>query len=280
MLKNFVLQLAAAPGLSAVVSLAATPPGFRSWGSNFASGDQVLYAMTDGERDEEGEGVFTAGSPDTITRTTVLSNSAGNTSRINFPGQTSVYCDLPSERAVYLTSAGHLANKGVVIGQWRTVGIYALAASGGQIIPLSAAFRRYRLTLQDVTVSGPLQIVMQFSADGGSTFVTTNTQWGMLMAGTPGVGAVTTYYSAGTTIALTAAGLPAGNLVDGTFDISRGAGGGPASIRGNSHGFDTLSTGYTGLFSGKTTPAGPMSAIRVAPSTGNISGTIMMEGLS
>ena len=59
---------------------------------------------------EIGLGTVTDATPDTLSRTTVLSNSSGNTSNINFnSGGTStlsVFCTMPASKSVYLDSTG------------------------------------------------------------------------------------------------------------------------------------------------------------------------------
>jgi hypothetical protein len=41
-----------------------------------------------------------------LQRDTVLSNSAGNTSKINFSGTLDVFCTMPASKSVYLDSTG------------------------------------------------------------------------------------------------------------------------------------------------------------------------------
>ena len=59
---------------------------------------------------EVGIGTVTDATPDTLSRDTVLSNSAGNTSKINFnSGGTStldVFCTMPASKSVYLDATG------------------------------------------------------------------------------------------------------------------------------------------------------------------------------
>ena len=52
----------------------------------------------------------TDATPDTLSRTTVLSNSSGNTSNIDFnsggSSTLSVFCTMPASKSVYLDSTG------------------------------------------------------------------------------------------------------------------------------------------------------------------------------
>lgn len=106
LLANFVLETATAPGTGATVNLAGAVAGRQSFAQAFASGSRVQYVIDDGTQAEWGEGTFTAGSPNTLTRTTLIGNTAGTSSLLNFTGSCRVYVDLLAERAVVRDSAG------------------------------------------------------------------------------------------------------------------------------------------------------------------------------
>jgi hypothetical protein len=133
MLANFVQETAVNPGTAATINLAGAAAGRRSFAAAFASGAAVFYAIEDGTLWEIGHGTFTDGSPDTLARTAVLSNSAGTTARMNFTGTARVYCILPAERAVYTDADGDLV--GVTAAKLRgaagatTVGAAVLTAA-------------------------------------------------------------------------------------------------------------------------------------------------------
>ena len=55
---------------------------------------------------EVGLGTVGDATPDTLARDTVLSNSLGNTSKINFSGTLDVFCTMPASKSVYLDSTG------------------------------------------------------------------------------------------------------------------------------------------------------------------------------
>lgn len=67
-----------------------------------------MYAIDDGVQYEMGVGVLTTGSPDTLSRNTVTSNSAGTTVKLNFAGTCRVYCTIPAEKSVYKDASGIL----------------------------------------------------------------------------------------------------------------------------------------------------------------------------
>ncbi len=106
MLGDFILESASAPGTSATVNLAGPPAGRRSFASVFATGVDVFYFMDDGTQGEWGMGIFTAGAPNTLTRTTVLNNTSGTTARLNFVGLVNVYNEIPSAKSLYINAAG------------------------------------------------------------------------------------------------------------------------------------------------------------------------------
>lgn len=118
MLKNFIEETATNPGTSLTVNLAGATPGRLPWigAATFASGAIVFYGMDDGTQSEWGIGKVTAGTPNTLERTTVLGNSAGTTSRLNFSGAVRVYCEVPAEQAVYQDYQGRLSVEPGVIG--------------------------------------------------------------------------------------------------------------------------------------------------------------------
>lgn len=106
MLQDFVLQNANAPGTAASVQLLSTVTGRRAWLSAFSTGSVAYYFMDDGTQAEWGYGTLTSGSPDTLSRDTVIGNTAGTTSRLNFTGAVRVFCSLPAEKWVYLDNNG------------------------------------------------------------------------------------------------------------------------------------------------------------------------------
>ena len=71
---NFVVQSANAPGTAATINLIAPATGYRSFVAALGTGQTAFYFMSDGSQAEWGYGVVTAGTPDTLARTTVLDN--------------------------------------------------------------------------------------------------------------------------------------------------------------------------------------------------------------
>ena len=90
------------------LDLAGASTGFVTFVAGIATGNTTYYAIyeTGTDKWEVGLGTVTDATPDTLSRDTVLSNSSGNTSKINFAGTLDVFCTLPATKTVYLDSAG------------------------------------------------------------------------------------------------------------------------------------------------------------------------------
>ncbi len=119
----FVKETASAPGTSTTFNLGGASAPFQSFVTGgFTNGATVDgYILQDSSQAEWGFGVFNTGSPNTLTRTTVIGNTAGTTARLNFAGTTAVYC-WPI-KALSMTGAsvidamyGDLRNLGAVNG--------------------------------------------------------------------------------------------------------------------------------------------------------------------
>jgi hypothetical protein len=90
------------------LDLAGASTGFVTFVAGIGTGNTTYYAIyeTGTDKWEVGLGTVTDATPDTLSRDTVLSNSSGNTSKINFAGTLDVFCTLPATKTVYLDSAG------------------------------------------------------------------------------------------------------------------------------------------------------------------------------
>lgn len=135
MLGNLILETTNAPGTSADCLLAGPATGRLPFSSAFTSGAICFYVLNDGVQSEWGIGTYTSGSPNKLTRTTVLKNSAGTTARLNFLGSTRCYNDIPAEKSLWVdqnntvTIPGNLAVNRLSVTQ--------TAANGGAIAYLS-----------------------------------------------------------------------------------------------------------------------------------------------
>ena len=116
------------------ITLAGAVSGYQSF-AVVGNGNTTYYCITSGTAWEVGLGTYSTTGP-TLTRTTVFSNSAGNTSPISLTGTSNVFCTYPSEEAVYkdnttntATAPQFAASNGIVVNN-KTVGASYSIPSG------------------------------------------------------------------------------------------------------------------------------------------------------
>ena len=95
--------------------------------SVIGNGNTTYYTILNGAQWEVGIGTYSTTGP-TLARTTVLSNSNGNTSPITLVGASTVWCDYPAEKAIYYDANG-VATIGTTLG-YSDTGIIASFTSG------------------------------------------------------------------------------------------------------------------------------------------------------
>ena len=94
------------------INLAGAVTGFQTFVSGIRDGNTTYYAIFEEGTNlfEIGLGTVTDATPDTLSRTTVLSNSSGNTSNIDFnsggSSTLSVFCTMPASKSVFLDATG------------------------------------------------------------------------------------------------------------------------------------------------------------------------------
>ena len=94
------------------INLAGAVTGFVTFVSGIGTGNTTYYAIFEEGTTlfEIGLGTVTDATPDTLSRTTVLSNSSGNTSNIDFnsggSSTLSVFCTMPASKSVFLDATG------------------------------------------------------------------------------------------------------------------------------------------------------------------------------
>lgn len=128
MIKNFVKETASAPGTATTFNLGGATAPFVSFASVFSSGATMFYFMIDATQWETGVGTLTHGSPNTLTRTTVLANSAGSTARLNFAGTTTVLNEVPGQNVVYANASGRVG-----INTTASIGMLDLRGPTGEV---------------------------------------------------------------------------------------------------------------------------------------------------
>ena len=88
------------------ISLAGAAQGFITFNSGIGTSNTTYYAIYETGTNNFEVGVGTLSASTTLERTTVISNSAGNTSKIVFTtGGLDVFCTLPASKAVYLDAS-------------------------------------------------------------------------------------------------------------------------------------------------------------------------------
>ena len=102
-----VKQTSTTTGTGTLNLSATIPTGFRSFVDGIGNTNTTYYAIyeTGTNNFEVGVGTVTDATTDTLSRDTVISNSLGNTSKINFAGTLDIFCTLPADKAVYLDAS-------------------------------------------------------------------------------------------------------------------------------------------------------------------------------
>jgi len=106
MIYDFVKETASAPGSSTTFNLGGATAPFVTFASVISNGGTSFYLMVDATQAEWGIETLTHGSPNTLSRTTVIGNTAGTTAKLNFSGTTTVYCALPGAHSVFIDADG------------------------------------------------------------------------------------------------------------------------------------------------------------------------------
>ena len=102
-----VKQTSTTTGTGTLNLSATIPVGFRSFVDGIGNTNTTYYAIyeTGTNNFEVGVGTVTDAATDTLSRNTVISNSLGNTTKINFSGTLDVFCTLPASKAIYLDTS-------------------------------------------------------------------------------------------------------------------------------------------------------------------------------
>ena len=79
--------------------------GFQTFSNGIGDGNTTFYTISDGTNWEVGIGTYTS-SGNTLSRTTVLASSNVNT-YINVTTGSSVWCDYPAGKAVYVNNSNN-----------------------------------------------------------------------------------------------------------------------------------------------------------------------------
>ena len=160
------------------ITLLGAVSGFQSF-AVVGNGNTTFYTITDGAAWEVGIGTYSTSGP-TLARTTVLSNSNGNTSPITLSGGLAqVFVTYPSEKSVNLDASGNVTPLGTIAsGTWQgtTVGVSyggtgVTASSGANSVVLRNA--KQNTNINNVVLGWTSTV----SSAGTTTLTVASTYW-------------------------------------------------------------------------------------------------------
>ncbi|WP_199230029.1 hypothetical protein [Azospirillum sp. TSH58] len=172
MLYDRVEQTTIAVGTSALSLIAPTDASRRSFVQAAGSGAPVFYCIetTDGLSYEYGIGTCTAGSPDTLTRTTVLLSSNGG-ALVNFPAGTKrVFSCLPASRAVVARAYVAFGSAGTILSS-NGVSSVTRSGTGDYTVTFAGAFlnANFTTTAASSSTGGGEHALLQLGARTATT---------------------------------------------------------------------------------------------------------------
>ena len=154
------------------VQLGGATPGFETFVERIGDGNATYYciALQGGAEFEVGVGTVTSGTPDTLSRTTVLANSDNNTNNVNFSaGTKDVFCTLPASKAVVEDSSNNVtfANNIIVGG---TVDGVDIATRDG-VLTSTTTTANAALPKAGGTMTGNISHASDFTLDMGGEII-------------------------------------------------------------------------------------------------------------
>ncbi len=84
----------------------ASGQGNVTFNSGIGTSNTTYYCIFEQGTNTFEIGLGTLSGSTTLERTTVINNSSGNTSKINFSGTLDVFCTMPAAKTVYLDASG------------------------------------------------------------------------------------------------------------------------------------------------------------------------------
>jgi hypothetical protein len=199
------------------VTLAGAVLGYQTF-AVIGNGNTTFYTIADqgGANWEVGIGTYSTTGP-TLARTTILSNSNGNTSPVSFPaGTKTVFVTYPSEQSVNLDASGNVSALGTIAsGTWQgsTIGV----AYGGTGVTTSSGANSVVLrdSNQNITANRVNQSNTNTTAAGGTTVLTIASSYIQSLVGTGSQ----TYALPDATTLTTGVAFLFNNLATGTLTI-------------------------------------------------------------
>lgn len=165
------------------ITLSGAVAGYQSF-AVVGDGNTVPYCIINGAQWEVGIGTYSTTGP-TLARTTVLSNSDGNTSPITLVGASNVLCTYPAEKNVFLDASGNVTPLGTIASatwQASTVGV----AYGGTGVTSSSGANSVVLrdANQNISVNSVTQEVNKTTSAAGTTTLTAASPHFQILTGT------------------------------------------------------------------------------------------------
>ncbi len=112
MLGNLVTEQSVSPGNALVINLTGAMAGRSAFRSFLPTGGSTFYVISDEVALwEAGYGTIALGTPDTLSRDTVMSNSSGTAVKLNFTGTVYVYNTIPAGAAIFWNPSGYIDHK-------------------------------------------------------------------------------------------------------------------------------------------------------------------------
>lgn len=279
--------------------------GFRAFSDEFVSGSRVGYIIVSidsqtGDGDYEiGIGTLTHGTPDTITRDTVITSTASG-AKVNWgPGQKVIFSDFlliqhlledmaPDGDAdfveIYKASVGgarkvsvNNLNRGLVLLSSQTVSNQAAVDFTG----LSDAYHNYVIHASDVVPqSDNTSLQIRVSEDGNTWEAGSGAyRWGRQAYGQAGTSSLSGSASDTEIEVISQLGNGTGETFAGTFEIFSPAGSLYKLIKWDATYYDQAAALWTIEGSGVYLSANPIVGVRLFQASGNISGKFELYGL-
>lgn len=162
MLKNLVKETANNPGTGTSISLLGTMTGYVTFISQFGSGAEAMYYITNGTVTELNTGIVTAGSPNLLARGTPLwrSDQAGPVyTRASFTGAVTIYSAQGADQTLYADRSN--------LWQARSRRLTALADATGSTDAVAYGQLGWRFVSE--SISGSSQANVDFNVPAGAT---------------------------------------------------------------------------------------------------------------
>jgi len=166
------------------VTLLGAVSGFQSF-AVVGNGNTTYYTITDGAAWEVGIGTYSTSGP-TLARTTILSNSNGNTTPITLSGGlTQVFVTYTAEKSVNLDASDNVTPLGTIAsGTWQgtTVGV----PYGGTGVTTSSGANSVMLrdANQNTSVNNIFRNTTSTASTGGTTVLTAASSYTQVLTGT------------------------------------------------------------------------------------------------